>query len=232
MKDSIATRISRIITGTANTIVSRIEGLAPELVLEQAIDEVDDAIEEVRAELGQITAQKHHVTKAMTRLNQEFSQLDSQVEIAYQQGRKDLVEAALARQTDIEDQLPTLEAQLARLSGQDQEHSQGITGLIAKRNEMENELADFRASKASAASASGSDGEAGPRAGSAADKASRAERAFSRVLQRETGVRRESLAASGKESAKLLELANLGRAAKIEAKMKALEDRMSAQGGA
>lgn len=230
MKDSIASRISRIITGTANSIVSKIEGLAPEAVLEQAISEVDGAIEEVRTELGSITAQKYQVSKTMSRLNQEHAGLEDQVVIAHQKGRKDLVESALARQIDIEDQLPALETQLGRLSQQEKDHSQAITGLVAKRNEMEDELAEFVASQRAAKGAVSSSEVPGASGGAALSKAERAEGAFARVLSRTTGINRSALATSHRESGKLVELANLSRSAKIEAKMKALEDRLSEEG--
>ena len=230
MKDNIANRISRIITGTANSIVSKIEGLAPEVVLEQAINEVDDALDEVRAELGAISAQKHHVSKTMARLNQEHAELEEQVVTAFNKGRKDLVESALGRQTDIEDQLPALEAQLSRLSGQEGDHNQAVTGLIAKRNEMEDELQEFRESRKASASVSGGSDEGSSAGGdSALVKAEKAENAFSRIIQRTTGINRSTLTSNSKESAKLVELANLSRSAKIEAKMKALEERISSE---
>lgn len=229
MRDNIASRIGRIITGTANSIVSKIEGLAPEVVLEQAITEVDGVLDEVRAELGNITAQKHHVSKTMARLNHEHAELEEQVVTAYTQGRKDLVESALARQTDIEDQIPALEAQLARLSLQEREHNEATTGLIAKRNEMEDELQEFVESrKQQALTEDGVSVPANP--DSALWKAQQAENAFSRVIRRTTGINRSALKSNSRESAKLVELANLSRSAKIEAKMKALEERVAAEG--
>ena len=144
MKESISSRIRRIITGTANSIVSKIEGLAPEAVLKQAIREVDGAIDEVRAEMGSVAAQKHHVTKAISKLNNEHAQITEQLEIAVGEARKDLVEIAVSRQVDIEDQLPALETQLGDCSSQIIELEQAITGLVAKRNEMEDELFDFQ----------------------------------------------------------------------------------------
>lgn len=225
MNDSISSRIGRIITGTAYSIVSKIEGLAPEAVLEQAIAEVDKVLDEVRAALGSITAQKHHVSKTMARLNHEHAELEEQVVVAYTQGRKDLVESALARQTDIEDQLPALEGQLGRLSKQDSDHSQALTGLIAKRNEMEDELQEFIDSRKKDPVVSGTDAEfAAP--DSALWKAEKAEGVFSRMIHRTTGMNRSSLTANSRESAKLVELANLSRNAKIEAKLKALEERI------
>lgn len=225
MNDSISSRIGRIITGTAYSIVSKIEGLAPEAVLEQAITEVDQVLDEVRAALGGITAQKHHVSKTMARLNHEHAELEEQVVVAYTQGRKDLVESALARQTDIEDQLPALEGQLGRLSKQESDHTQALTGLIAKRNEMEDELQEFINSRKQEAAVSDMDAEfATP--DSALWKAERAEGTFSRMIHRTTGINRSSLTSNSRESAKLVELANLSRNAKIEAKLKALEERL------
>lgn len=230
MKESISSRIRRIITGTANSIVSKIEGLAPEAVLKQAIREVDGAIDEVRAEMGSVAAQKHHVTKAISKLNNEHAQITEQLEIAVGEARKDLVEIAVSRQVDIEDQLPALETQLGDCSSQIIELEQAITGLVAKRNEMEDELFDFQESEKRAESAAESEagGDAPGTTGSAAlDKADRAERTFTRVLQETTGVRRSSIQSSAEETSGLLELAQMNRRARIEARLKELESRDS-----
>lgn len=223
MKDSISNRIRRIITGTASSIVSKIEGLAPETVLEQAIAEVDAALDEVKAELGRVTAQKYHVSKAMTKLNEEHSTIEEQLALAHRQGRKDLLEAAVSRQLDIEDQLPALESQLAELGRQEEELNKAITGLVAKRNEMDDELFDFRQSRRQIAATAESSAQGGaPAEGNAAAKAERAERAFTRVLQDSTGVRRVALKAGSEESAQLVELARLNKQARIEARLKSL----------
>lgn len=224
MKDTISNRIRRIITGTANSIVTKIEGLAPEAVLEAAIHEVDGAIDEVRAELGRITAQKHHVTKAISKLNEEHDRLGEHIGAAQGESRHDLLEAALSRQIDIEDQLPTLENQLSSLGAQETELNQAITSLVAKRNEMEDELFAFKESQQQAAAQATTDATGAPvAANSAQAKAEKADRAFGRVLQNATGVRRSGLKSSSEESAKLVELAHLNKRARIEARMKALE---------
>lgn len=225
MNDSIASRIGRIIAGTAHSIVSKIEGLSKESVLEQALKELDGALNEVKAELGLVNAQKYQVSKSMTRLNNEHSILDEQVADAYKAGRMDLVESALARQTDIEDQLPALEAQLGRLSEQEKEHSQAITGLVAKRNEIEDELCE-----AHLASTNHADDEL-EADGEILRKAEDTKDTVSRVVNRTSGLKRNgSFGPSDGESAKLVELANLGRKAKIEAKLRVLEERMSLEG--
>lgn len=224
MNDTISNRIRRIITGSASSIVSKIEGLAPEVVLQQAIAEVDAALDDVKAELGGVTAQKYHVSKAMTKLNEEHSRIDEQSTEANRQGRKDLLEAAISRQIDIEDQLPALENQLAELAHQEVELNQAITGLVAKRNEMDDELFEFKRTQSQAASSAGIAEDGSPRpSGGAAVKADKAERAFTRVLQDATGVRRGAIQAGSAESGKLVELAHLNKRARVEARMKALE---------
>lgn len=225
MNDTISNRIRRIITGTASSIVSKIEGLAPEVVLEQAIAEVDGALDEVKAELGRATAQKYHVSKAMTKLNEEHSRIEEQMGEAQKQGRRDLLEAAISRQLDIEDQLPALESQLAELGRQEEELNKAIAGLVGKRNEMEDELFEFKQARAQAASLGDASaaGGAGSGQGGAAAKADRAERAFTRVLQDATGVRRVAIKANSEESAKLVELSRLNKQARIEARIKSLQ---------
>jgi phage shock protein A len=221
MNDDISARIRRIIAGTANTIVAKIEGLAPEMILEQAIREVDDAVDQVRAELGQATAEQHHVRKAMAKLNEEHSTLEKQVQSALPSGRKDLIEAAVTRQVDIEDQLPALESQLRRTGEQIAELNQAVTGLIAKRNEMEEELFAYRSTRKQAEGAAAA--ESGVPYGSARIKAEKAGSAFARVMQDATGVRSADMRTTIEERAKLVELAQLSRRAKIEAKLKSLE---------
>jgi phage shock protein A len=217
MKDNIRTRIGRILTGTANSIVSKIEGLAPEVVLQQAIHEVDSAIDEVKVEQGKIKAQKHHVGKAITRLNMEHDKIAGEMEVASQQGREELLKAGISRQLDIEDQLPALQQQLEALAQQLDELDKAITGLLAKRNEMEDELFEFRRNQSSSVAGQEVGGVSGS---SALDKADRADRAFSRVIQNTTGVRRESLRASNAEAEQLRELSMLSKQARIEARIR------------
>ena len=224
MNDTISSRIRRIITGTAGSIVSKIEGLAPEAILEQAIAEVDSALDEIKAELGRITAQKYHVSKAMTKLNEEHGKIEEQTNIAQKEGRSDLLEAAISRQIDIEDQLPALESQLADLGRQETELNQAIAGLVAKRNEMDDELFDFKQAQKQVKATGESSTEAGVASSSnASSRADRADRAFTRVLQDATGVRRAAIKASSEESGKLVELAHLNKKARIEARLKALK---------
>lgn len=48
MKESITARVGRIISGSLNALIDAVEDSAPEWVMEQAIREIDGAIDEVR----------------------------------------------------------------------------------------------------------------------------------------------------------------------------------------
>ncbi|MDH3763867.1 MAG: PspA/IM30 family protein, partial [Gammaproteobacteria bacterium] len=54
MKENIANRVGRIISGSLNALVDAVENAAPETVMEEAIREIDGAIDEVRTELGRV----------------------------------------------------------------------------------------------------------------------------------------------------------------------------------
>jgi phage shock protein A len=224
MNEKISQRIRRIVTGSANSIVTKIEGLAPEMILEQAINEVDGALDEVKVELGRTTAQRHHVSKAMSKLNAEHSSLAESLKIAGNDGRRDLQEAGVSRQLDIEDQLSLLESQLADLGHEETELNRAIAGLVGKRNEMEEDLEDFKvATKEAARIADQAGGNEGGGGVSPQIKADRAERAFDRVLRNSTGVGRVRIKGASAESEKLVELADLNKKSRIEARLKAMD---------
>ena len=59
MTDTIASRVTRVVGASVNALLDAVENAAPEATMAQAIREVDQATDEVRAELGRIEAVKH-----------------------------------------------------------------------------------------------------------------------------------------------------------------------------
>jgi len=215
MKEKLTTRISRIITGTANSIVDAIEGAAPETVMEQAIRDVDGVIGEVRDELGRVEANKHLLVKSMADLNAKHNSFSEQIETAINEKREDLAEAAIAKQLDIEAQLPVLEQNLQSAKEEEAELNQAIVALQAKKREMEEDLRRFRNSRQTAGSAAvGNGGGQNP-----LHKAERAENAFTRVHERATGVGRMQSALDTKDASKIAELQDLHRRNKIKERL-------------
>jgi phage shock protein A len=216
MKEKLTARISRIITGTANSIVDAIEGAAPETVMEQAIRDIDGVIGDVRDELGRVEANKHLLVKSMADLNTKHNTYAEQIETAISESREDLAETAISKQLDIEAQLPVLEQNLQNAKEEEAELNQAVVALQAKKREMEEDLRRFRSSRQAVAGIGGNDSGRGDKP---LHKAERAESAFSRVHERATGIGRHQSSIDTKDASKLAELQELHRRNKIKERL-------------
>ncbi len=102
MKEKITGRVSRIISGGFNALLDAVENAAPEAVMEQALREIDEAIEEVRNELGKVIADKHMANSRLIQVNGKCEELAEKIERAVEENRDDLAEVAISQQLDIE----------------------------------------------------------------------------------------------------------------------------------
>ena len=93
MTDTIASRVMRVVGGSVHALLDAVENAAPEATMAQAIREVDQAIEEVRAELGRVEAVKHLATSSLNKLNTQKETLAEQIEIAMSKGDEALARA-------------------------------------------------------------------------------------------------------------------------------------------
>ncbi|HEU0153936.1 MAG TPA: PspA/IM30 family protein [Arenimonas sp.] len=217
MKEAIGTRVGRLIAGSVNALIDAVENAAPEVVMEQALREIDGATDDVRVELGKVLATKHLANKRLLEENRKHEELGDQIELAVTQGREDLAEAAIARQFDIEAQLPVLEASITDAANQQKELEGYVAALAARRREMETELNQFRAAQKAAAAAGAAAGASGPGGKSPSRKVGEAENAFNRVMSRAGGV--PGSAAMGADAAKLAELEDLSRKNRIQERL-------------
>ena len=218
MADTIAVRVTRIVSGSVHALLDAVEDAAPEATMGQAIREVDQVIDEVRTELGRVEAAKHLVTTQLNKLNTESEHLAGQIELAMGQNRDDLVRTGLEKQINIEDQVPVLQKSLADQQDKGKELEGYITALLAKKREMEQALQEFIASRAGASSPRAQTGAKGsPQA-----RVDNAGSAFDRVMARQTGV--AGLTGSGTaDAAKLKELQDLQRSHRIEERLAKLK---------
>lgn len=222
MADTLRTRVGRVIAGSVHAVLDKIEDQAPEAMMEQAVREVDAVIDEVRAELGLVAANRHLAQQQHSDLNGRHVELASRIEQAIAEKRDDLARAAVARQLDIEAQLPVLENSLADLGNQESELRGYVDALFGKKREMEDGISNFRSSRARAQSATGPV----PEASRSKAKLGNAENAFKRVYERQTGLSTVVQGGSLEEAAKLKELDDMARNNKIEerlAKFKAIK---------
>ena len=220
MTDSIANRVTRIVSGSVHALLDAVENAAPEAMMSQAIREVEQVTDEVRAELGKVEAAKHLVSAQVNKLNTDNEQLAAQVETAIGQGREELARAGIEKQINIEDQMPVLQKSLAEQRERGKELEGYITALIAKRREMDEALREFLATRATAASAPGS---AGAR-GSAQGRVDNANSAFDRVMAKQTGVAGLSPNSTA-NAAQVKELQDLHRTHRVEEKLAQLKAR-------
>src|ERR1700704_5012105 len=227
MTDTIASRVTRVIGGSVHALLDAVENVAPEATMAQAIREVDQAIDEVRSELGRVEAVKHLATSSLNKLNTQKETLAEQTDIAVAKGDENLARAGIAKQIDIDDQIPVLQRSLQDAFARGGELEGFIAALTAKKREMESALADFIAARAttgpSGASPSGAPGNtAGSIGGTILGMAERAGSAFDRVLARETGIAGVTSPINA-DASKLRELQEMARAHRIDERLPALK---------
>ena len=223
MADTLRMRVGRVIAGSAHALLDRIEDQAPEAIMEQAVREVDIVSDDVRAELGTVAANRHLAQAQHAQLNTRHLELATQIEHAFADKRDDLARAAVARQLDIEAQIPVLETTLADLSHQEKDLKGYLEALLAKRREMQEAVNQFRTSRAKSASPSPATA-----AKSSKGRLDTATAAFDNIYARHTGLTPAAQGASLEQAVKLKELDDLVRNNKIEERLAKLK---AGQGG-
>lgn len=148
MADTLSARVGRLVAGGAHAIVDALEGVLPDALGQQALREVDQAIDEVRAELGKTIAARHLAAKRLTEQSSRHDELAAQIDLALSQGREDLIRAALEHQLDIEAQVPVLEAAVANAAERQAELEGYLSALQATRREMSEDLKTLGAARA------------------------------------------------------------------------------------
>ena len=221
MVEKLGTRVGRLISGAANQVIDAAENLAPEAVMDQAVREVDQAVDDVRAELGKVVARKHLASNRLADENAKHDSLTQKVQLALNEGREDLAETAVGKLLDIEAQIPVLEQSIAQAGEEEAEMEGFITALQARGREMQEELVQFRrAQKDSAGTITTGGGPAGP---DVAQSVKRAESAFDRVMERSTGLAPGAATPDPKTAKQLAELDDLSRKNRIQERLTQLK---------
>ncbi len=220
MKESLAGRVGRIISGSANALVSAVENAVPEMVLEETIREIDGAIDEVRTELGRQVAAKHLANTRLMEENRKHDELAEQIATAVAGGRDDLAEAGIARQIDIEAQIPVLERAIIEAGEKERELEGYVQALQGKKREMREELKRLVAARAEKDAVATGGSNAGA---SVASRVSKAEAAFDRIMERQTGLPGGAATPDAQSAAKLVELEELTRHNRIKERLAALK---------
>ena len=220
MADTLRQRVSRVIAGGAHALLDKIEDAAPVAMLEQSVREVESIADEVRFELGRTVANRHLAQQQHLNLNKEHEQLGSSISEALANTREDLAKPAIARQIDIEAQLPVLESSLGDLAFQEKELTGFVDALMGKKREMQTAIREFEQSRKLADSTAVRGTSASTPVGG---KLQAAQSAFDRTYQRQTGLDAASRGASLEQAAKIKELGDLVRENKINERLAALK---------
>ncbi len=224
MRDNLASRVGRIISGSFNALIDAVENSVPETVMEEAIREIDGAIDEVRAELGRVAANKHLANSRLLDENGKHEDLSGKIEMAVNENRDDLAEAAIASQLDIEAQIPILESTIGDCVNQEKELEGYISALQAKKREMKDELKQYRKARQGASAVAAGGSASASHSGSVESRVSKAESAFDRVLENTTGLMARVGTGDKNSAAKLAELEEMSHKKRIKERLAAVKN--------
>ena len=219
MSETLSRQVGRLVSGGFHALIDAAENLAPEAVMNESIREIERAVDEVRAELGKVLAQKHLAAKKMADESNRHEAIDANLQAAIAAGRDDLAEAGIAEQMDIEARLPVLENTIADCAAQEKELEGFIAALQAKKREMQQQLQDWRAAQQSMGTGKTAGGN-GSDLNRIARDAEKSGNAFDRVMGRQNSVHSSTDAA---QLAKLKELEDLSRNNRIAERLAALK---------
>lgn len=143
MKSTIGSRVARILGGGINALIDAIEDASPIVVLREAANEVDNAIDDIQSEITTTRAKRHVVSARILEINKSLNELEEKTQTALAEKRDDLAQAAIGRQLDIEAQIPILEHSIVKTKDQETELGAYLSALQAKKREMIEEIRTF-----------------------------------------------------------------------------------------
>ena len=218
MSESLVLRVKRLISGSVNGAVDALETANAEVVMREAVREIERATDDVREELARTMTARHQTNRLLEHTKAKLVELSARAKLAVDQARDDLAEAALSRQLDLEAEIPAHESKIVGFTAKQTELEGYIAGLAARKREMENDIAAFVAASASAARAAGGAGPGASVASKAEQRADQAQQAFERAMGSPAGARPDR-----ETAARLHELDRLSRSSKVAERLAQLK---------
>ncbi|OVE81149.1 hypothetical protein BVY03_04480 [bacterium K02(2017)] len=143
MQRGIAARVGRIISGGIKQLIESINDESPKTVIENAIKEIDQVIEDVRSELGKSLATKYLASKRLMEAHQKLSDLNSIIDTELSNNNEDKAAMAASQQLDIDVQIPVLESTINECGISEKEFEGYIQALQAHQRQMRVEMAEY-----------------------------------------------------------------------------------------
>lgn len=218
MGDTLARRVGRLVSGGFHALVDAAENSLPEASMNEAIRELERTLDEVRQELGKVSAQKHLANKRLFGESNRHEALLDNIQAALTQQRDDLAAAGIAEQMDIEARVPVLESTIADMVGQEKELEAFVVALQAKQRQMQQQLRDWQ--QLQKQSQNQTETGAGVGLGSLQQQSEAASRSFNRIWEKQTGISADT---GPSDVAKVRELEELGRKHRIEERLAVLK---------
>lgn len=210
MSETLKIRVGRIITGSVNALLDRIEDQQPEAMMTQSLRELDSLLDDVRHELGKTSANLHLARQQHARLNEQHQTLASHINQALAQGRDDLAQVAISRQVDIEAQLPVMDANLAELRTSEQVLVGYVAALQGKKRELSDTLKAYRQSRQQDGSPAGQ-----PPESTIEQRLEQLTHGFENVYQRQTNLSLSTAKTNLQQESQLQALESLAREQQI-----------------
>ncbi|MTI15805.1 PspA/IM30 family protein [Rhodobacteraceae bacterium RKSG542] len=228
MGETLISRVGRLVSGTATSIIEAVENKAPDIVMGEAIREIEEAVTEVRGALGDAAVRRHHASQRLSETNRSHEELAEKITLALANGKDDLAKAGIARQIDLEAQIPILEKTVVEASEEEKELDNSIKALQARKREMQEQLSQYQAIQREQAAVASREGANAPNASDTSSKVENATNAFDRALSNASGVAIQTGSTTSADSAKLAELEQLSRDHRIEERLAAFKAKAEA----
>jgi phage shock protein A len=230
MSERLMEKVVRIISGSANMVVKKVENKIPEVIMSEAVREVDGVIDEVNAELGQIEVAIYQTNKRHAREHTRLDEISEKIKVALAQNREDLAEAAVSLQLDIEAQLPVLKQSVDEATERKTKLMGYVSALKAKKREMEDELSILQKLKRTPAYAPSNSGYVEPSSNAKIEnRVGKAESAFNRASRAANQDGAISLKSSLQNAAALEELDHLSRKSRIAERLAVIKKEIQDQ---
>jgi phage shock protein A len=218
MAESLLIRVKRMVTGGVADMIDAMENAQGESVMRETLREVERAIDETRAEIGRVAARRVFASRQVVAIRDKVSEFTDKARLALSEGRDDVAEALVARQIDLEAQIPVIEGAERDARAEETELAECLSALLGRKREMEVDLEALIAARRVATRESQVEGAAA----APQRRAARASRTFDRVMKNASGV--AGVAAADRETAgKLAEFDALLRQRKIAERLAALQ---------
>jgi phage shock protein A len=214
MTETLIVRVRRLVSANINDVVDRMEKSQAELVMKEAVREMDRAIQDIRNEQGQGLLRSTQADRQIGDYRRKLDDLLTKLQVAIQEDRDDLAKAAIARQMDYEAQIKVLVEAKGQSDEEQAKLAEFAVALQARKRDMESELKAIAEAKAVVEAAmpdvAKPDG--------ALNRADKASETFRRAMESSAilqGAKHAGLA----DAAKLDELEKLSHAQQVERRL-------------